>query len=439
MRIIISPAKKMNVDTDSFAVEALPQFLANAERLKEAMQAMSDRELQALWKCNNAIAKLNVERLRDMDLRQNLTPAILSYEGIQYQYMAPGVMEAGQLEYLREHLRILSGFYGLLRPFDGVTPYRLEMQAKLSVDGAKDLYTFWGRRLAKQLAAGTDWVLNLASKEYSRAVEPHLPPSVRFLTCTFGEWKDGKVIEKGTMCKMARGQMVRWLAENQIEKAEDIRELSDLEHRFEPELSDKDHFVFTVVIGISKDSAASHQQAIGEHQCLRFDYARFDLDGCQKIQKSYRHIRPIQVIWEQEHYYLVALNPEHEETDQQRNYRIDRIKNIAPDTGKWRNVSTCQLSYGQFDMFSAKEKLVVTFRLHRDLLDMVFEMFGTGIVCRQDYNNSDWIVFSTEVELSAGFDRWILRQTDKIEVLEPPSVRSHIQNILQKILESYCN
>ena len=245
MRIIISPAKKMNVDTDSFAVEALPQFLAETERLKEVMQAMSDRELHALWKCNDAIAKLNVERLRDMDLHRNLTPAILSYEGIQYQYMAPGVMETGQLAYLREHLRILSGFYGLLRPFDGVTPYRLEMQARLSVGGAKDLYTFWGRQLAEHLAAETECVLNLASKEYSRAVEPHLPPSVRFLTCTFGEWKNGKVIEKGTMCKMARGQMVRWLAENQIEKAEDIREFSDLEYRFDPELSDKDHFVFT--------------------------------------------------------------------------------------------------------------------------------------------------------------------------------------------------
>ena len=243
--MIISPAKKMNVDTDSFAVEAPPRFLAETERLKEAMQAMSDRELQGLWKCNDAIAKLNVGRLRDMDLRRNLTPAILSYEGIQYQYMAPGVMETGQLEYLREHLRILSGFYGLLRPFDGVTPYRLEMQARLSVGGAKDLYTFWGRRLAEQLAAETDCVLNLASKEYSRAVEPHLPSSVRFLTCTFGEWKNGKVIEKGTMCKMARGQMVRWLAENRIEKSDDIRAFSDLEYHFDPELSNKNHFVFT--------------------------------------------------------------------------------------------------------------------------------------------------------------------------------------------------
>ena len=86
MRIIISPAKKMNVDTGSFAVEALPRFLADAERLKEAMQAMPDRELQALWKCNDAIARLNAARLQGMDLRQGLTPAILAYEGIQYQY-----------------------------------------------------------------------------------------------------------------------------------------------------------------------------------------------------------------------------------------------------------------------------------------------------------------------------------------------------------------
>lgn len=244
MRIIISPAKKMNIDRDSFAVEATPRFLADTERLMAAMQAMSDGELQTLWKCNDAIARQNVARLRDMDLRRRLTPAILSYEGIQYQYMAPRVMEAGQLDYLRERLRILSGFYGLLRPFDGVTPYRLEMQAKLSVDGARDLYAFWGNKLAERLAGETDWVLNLASKEYSRAVEPRLPPGVRCLTCTFGEWRDGKVVEKGTMCKMARGQMVRWLAENRIEQAEDIRAFSDLEYRFDSDLSDRDHFVF---------------------------------------------------------------------------------------------------------------------------------------------------------------------------------------------------
>ena len=244
MRIIIAPAKKMVVDTDSFAVDGLPAFLEQTERLKAALQGMSPAKLQALWKCNDAIAKLNVERLSAMDLRRHLTPAVVSYEGIQYQYMAPGVMETAQLDYLREHLRILSGFYGLLRPFDGVTPYRLEMQAKLSVGGHRDLYDFWGDTLARRLAAETDFVLNLASKEYSRAVEPHLPKSVRFLTCTFGEWKDGKVIEKGTMCKMARGQMVRWLAENNVTSRADIRAFDQLGYRFQPELSNESHNVF---------------------------------------------------------------------------------------------------------------------------------------------------------------------------------------------------
>ena len=244
MRIIIAPAKKMVVDIDSFAIDSLPQFLEQAERLKAVLQTMSPKELQSLWKCNDAITELNVERLAHMELRRNLTPAILSYEGIQYRYMAPGVMETAHLDYLREHLRILSGFYGLLRPFDGVTPYRLEMQARLAVDGYQDLYQFWGDRLARQLATKTDFVLNLASKEYSRAVEPHLPESVRFVTCTFGEWKGGKVIEKGTQCKMARGQMVRWLAENNIRSQADLRDFDQLGYRFCEELSTEDHFVY---------------------------------------------------------------------------------------------------------------------------------------------------------------------------------------------------
>ena len=244
MRIIIAPAKKMTVDTDSFAVEGLPQFLPQAERLKAVLQGMSPKELQALWKCGDAIAKLNAERLERMDLRRNLTPAILSYEGIQYRYMAPGVMESAHLDYLRERLRILSGFYGLLRPFDGVTPYRLEMQARLPADGCRDLYQFWGDRLARRLAQETELVLNLASREYSRAVEPHLPPSGRCVTCTFGEWKDGRVAEKGVFCKMARGQMVRWLAENHVADRADIRAFDQLGFRFQPELSSEDRDVF---------------------------------------------------------------------------------------------------------------------------------------------------------------------------------------------------
>ena len=244
MRIIISPAKKMIADTDSFPVEGLPAFLPRTERLLSALRSLSPAALRALWKCNEAIAALNVERLSAMDLTRGLTPAILSYEGIQYRYMAPTVFETAQLDYIRDHLRILSGFYGLLRPFDGVTPYRLEMQAKLAVDGCRDLYAFWDGALAETLAAETDLVVNLASREYSRAVEPHLSPSVRFLTCTFGEKKGGKILEKGTACKMARGQMVRWMAEQGVDRAEDLRDFDGLGYAFSPAHSAENHFVF---------------------------------------------------------------------------------------------------------------------------------------------------------------------------------------------------
>lgn len=243
MRIILSPAKKMNDDQDSLPVEALPLFLPQTQELLTALRSMSHQALQKLWRCNDAIAQLNLERLASMDLRKNLTPAILSYEGIQYQYMAPSVMNTGQLSYLQEHMRILSGFYGLLRPFDGVTPYRLEMQAKLPVGGAKDLYAFWGGRLAEQLKKEAGWVLNLASKEYSRAVTPYLPKDM-VVTCVFGQWLNGKAVEKGTLCKMARGQMVRWLAENRIGERAEIRAFADLDYRFDPDLSTENQFVF---------------------------------------------------------------------------------------------------------------------------------------------------------------------------------------------------
>ena len=205
------------------------------------LQVVMDRETLPEY---DAIAAQNLERLRDMDLRRRLTPALLSYVGLQYQYMAPGVLEQRQYDYLQAHLRILSGFYGILRPFDGVTPYRLEMQAKLAVDGCRDLYAFWGETLAEALAAETDLVVNLASKEYSKAVEPHLPVSVRFLTCTFGEKKGGKILEKGTACKMARGQMVRWMAERGVERAEDLRDFDGLGYAFSPAHSAESNFVF---------------------------------------------------------------------------------------------------------------------------------------------------------------------------------------------------
>lgn len=244
MKIIISPAKKMNVDNDSLVHQELPVFLPQAEKLRTKLQCMSYDELKKLWKCNDKIATLNVERLQHMDLRKNLTPAILAYEGIQYQYMAPGIFTDKEFCYIQDHLRILSGFYGLLRPLDGVVPYRLEMQAKLAIGETKDLYTFWDDSLANYLFAETDCIINLASKEYSVCISKYLPDSVRFITCVFGEWIDGKIIEKGTICKMARGEMVRFMAENQISDPEKIKTFSRLNYQYSAEHSNEDTFVF---------------------------------------------------------------------------------------------------------------------------------------------------------------------------------------------------
>ena len=244
MKIIIAPAKKMRTDTDSLPWRDLPVFLSRTQQLLDRLRGMTYEQLKTLWNCNDKIAAQNAERVAHMDLRENLTPALLAYDGIQYRYMAPGVFSDGEYGYVQEHLRILSGFYGILRPFDGVTPYRLEMQAKLRMGEAKDLYAFWGDAIARELTEGTDCVVNLASKEYSQAVEPWLPEGVRLITCVFGEEKNGKVIEKGTQCKMARGEMVRWMAENRVTDPEDLKGFDRLRYRFAPEYSGEDTLVF---------------------------------------------------------------------------------------------------------------------------------------------------------------------------------------------------
>lgn len=244
MRIIISPAKKMKIDNDSFSHKYMPVFIDEAQKLLEYMRTLTYDELKFLWKCNDSIARLNYERIKNMDLYNNLTPAILSYEGIQYQYMAPGVFEYEELDYIDEHLRILSGFYGVLRPFDGVVPYRLEMQAKPINWKYKTLYEFWGNKIANKIFSESHCILNLASKEYSRCISNYLNKNIRFVTCIFGELINGKVVEKGTLVKMARGEMVRFMAENNILNVEDIKEFNRLGYVFKEELSNESNFVF---------------------------------------------------------------------------------------------------------------------------------------------------------------------------------------------------
>ena len=143
MKIILSPAKKMKVLDEGgsfgqsfYGVEITkPQYLEKTEEISAWLKGQSYAELKWLWGCSDKIAEQNFNRLAEMDLYRNLTPAVLSYEGLAYQYMAPAVFEDGHFDYVQEHLRILSAFYGVLRAMDGVTPYRLEMQAKAEIGG----------------------------------------------------------------------------------------------------------------------------------------------------------------------------------------------------------------------------------------------------------------------------------------------------------------
>ena len=193
----------MNCDTDTLDALGLPEFLQETEEILTWLKAKSESELKALWKCNDKILEENMKRLERLksqqDLRKNLTPAVIAYDGIAYQYMAPAVFENEQLNYVQEHLRILSAFYGVLKAMDGVVPYRLEMQAKVDVAEGRNLYEFWGDKIYKAVRDESGIIINLASKEYFKCVEKYLRPEDRFITITFVEMakdKDGKLYIK---------------------------------------------------------------------------------------------------------------------------------------------------------------------------------------------------------------------------------------------------
>lgn len=244
IKIIISPAKKMNIENDSVLPVSEPELIEYTKKLYTALKGMSAQKLQKLWGCSGKIAKLNYERLQAMELRDAMSCALLSYEGIQYQYMAPNVFTEKQWNYVNERLRILSGLYGILRPLDKVIPYRLEMQARLLADGKRNLYEFWGNQIYQKLLEEETVILNLASKEYSKVIEKYLNPEITYVTCVFGEYQDGKVKMKGTQAKMARGEMVRWLSENEIEDIREIRKFAGLGYRFCEAESKEDALVF---------------------------------------------------------------------------------------------------------------------------------------------------------------------------------------------------
>lgn len=266
LQVIISPAKQMRACANAFSARGIPPYPRLTERLHRRLLQIEREDgaaLQKLWSVSDKLLRQNLDRLHEftplMDagdlsgpaLARLVSPAVFSYVGIQYQSMAPEVLDEDALSWLQSHLWILSGMYGCVRPFDAVQPYRLEMGAKLSVDGAANLYSFWDGALARavcgrmdedapaQLGAphGGTCVVNLASVEYAKAVLPHLDEESYHVTCIFGEdLRAGKPVQRSTASKTARGSMVRWMAENRIEDPAELVRF-DVGYAFSADLS----------------------------------------------------------------------------------------------------------------------------------------------------------------------------------------------------------
>ena len=244
MKVIIAPAKIMKIDRDSFPIQSKPQFLDKTRILERFLKSRSNEQLKDLWHASENVTKQSILQLENMNLDERLTPAILAFSGIQYQYMAPDLFTQPALDYIQNNLRILSGFYGMLRPFDGVCPYRLELNTKMVGFRDYSLYHFWGSDIAENLFQEDNIVIDLASKQYTRLVKPYLSQGRQLITVDFQELKNGKWKTVGVHAKMARGEMVRYIAEKQIKNPTDLQDFNDFEFQFEPDVSTKDHYVF---------------------------------------------------------------------------------------------------------------------------------------------------------------------------------------------------
>lgn len=244
MILLFSPAKKMKEDNADFMPESLPVSLAKSQKILAYLQAKSESELQKIWGCSNKLVQENSLRLRKMDLQSSLSPALFAYEGIAFQYLAPDVLTEEALDYVRHHLRILSAFYGVLKPFDGVRAYRLELNNPCAIPPFKNLYEYWGSEIYEQLKKEKDpiWI-NLASLEYSRAVEKYLQ-NEQFIHCYFYDEINGKYVQKGVYAKMARGSMVRFLASQQAENPEIMKEFCEFGFHYCAKLSDTKNYIF---------------------------------------------------------------------------------------------------------------------------------------------------------------------------------------------------
>ncbi|MFK7746523.1 MAG: peroxide stress protein YaaA [Roseobacter sp.] len=252
MLVVISPAKRLDWAERDVAVTQ-PDFQEDAVRLAKTARNLTLGKLKDLMSLSDDLARLNRDRFQAFDAApaaDTTRPAALAFAGDTYQGLEAGSLDAEELSWAQDHLRILSGLYGVLRPLDAIQPYRLEMGSRLKTRRGSTLYDYWGTQLSKALnshaeAVGTDVLVNCASQEYFGAVAlKALKP--RVVTPVFMEDKnDGKGPKiVSFFAKKARGAMARYIVQNRVQSVDALSDFDTGGYAFQPELSEGDRLVF---------------------------------------------------------------------------------------------------------------------------------------------------------------------------------------------------
>ena len=252
MLIVISPAKKLDMESGApLADFTMPQCLDDAEALVMQLREMDSFELADLMKLSMKLADLNANRFLQWErpfTMDNARQALFAFQGDVYRGMDAASFNAQDIQFAQQHLRILSGLYGVLRPLDLIQAYRLEMGTRLANERGRDLYVFWGERITACLnqslmAQGDDVLINLASAEYFKSVRI-ASLQAKVITPVFKEYKRGAYKVVAIHAKRARGLMSRFIIRNHLDTIEAIKDFDDDGYAFHAELSDDDTFVF---------------------------------------------------------------------------------------------------------------------------------------------------------------------------------------------------
>jgi cytoplasmic iron level regulating protein YaaA (DUF328/UPF0246 family) len=253
MYALLSPAKKLDLDpmgTDLTTTH--PALLEESKTLAKCLRSLSQGDIGKLMNLSDNLAALNHARYQSWTTPftvDNAKAAALTFAGDTYTGLDAPSLPADDLHWAQNHLGILSGLYGLLRPLDLIQPYRLEMGTKLANQRGKNLYAFWGQILSQQINARTTKhsdrsIINLASQEYFKAVKPKALTSA-VITPTFKEVKKGQAKVVGFMAKKARGMMARHIVVNRIEDPAELKTFTSGGYAYQPESSTALTWVFT--------------------------------------------------------------------------------------------------------------------------------------------------------------------------------------------------